>query len=320
MSGEFDLIAEYFLPLAGPEGLGFLDDAACFSSPEGQDIVVTKDLLVEGIHFVGDEAPASIAMKCLAVNLSDLAAKGAKPALYWLGISVPKDKPGDWVGHFASGLKAMQERSGIALAGGDTTASLGGITVSITALGYVPKGGMLRRTTARAGDDIYVTGTLGDAALGLRVVQGALASDAYLAERYRTPTPRNSFGEAIRTIATACADISDGLLADVGHIAIGSGVCVRIEEKLLPISDHAADAVRQSPALRHLIYSGGDDYELVFTAPKPMAGKISSLANAHDVAVTCVGRVEEGEGVRLVDPDGKLVQAAKRGFDHFSNT
>lgn len=318
MSGEFDLIAKYFRPLAGPEGLGLQDDAACVQAPEGHDLIVTKDMLVEGVHFTGREAPASLAIKCLAVNLSDLAAKGAKPFGYWLAISLPKDIPEEWISAFAEGLGGMQHKHGISLMGGDTTASLSGVTVSITALGLVPTGSMIRRDGAAAGDDIYVSGTLGDAALGLKAVLGEIHADASLVDRYQHPVPRLLLGRALRGLVTACADVSDGFLADARHIAAASCLGARIDQALLPVSDCAQAVLGRNPELEALVYSGGDDYELVFTASPENRQAIADCAETTGVPLTRVGSMFQGEGVRLVDPDGKLVQACTQGYDHFS--
>ncbi|WP_286828535.1 MULTISPECIES: thiamine-phosphate kinase [Kordiimonas] len=317
MAGEFDLIARYFRPLAGPEGLGLADDAACLTVPDGHELVVTKDLIVEGVHFVGDEPAADIAWKALAVNLSDLAAKGACPTHYFVGISLPKGAPEAWIADFAAGLKACQEAFGIQLAGGDTTASTSGVTLSITAMGTVPSGTMIKRSGAQMGDDVYVSGTLGDAALGLKMVQGRLDASEGLVRRYRKPTPRVALGQALRGVASACADVSDGLLADLGHICAASAVGARVDQSSLPLSEAVAALVGQDSELWPSVYAGGDDYELVFTASPSNAGALERIAVDCGVQLTRIGEVEQGGGCHLVDSSGNLVQSGQQGYQHF---
>jgi len=315
--GEFGLIDRYFAPLAGAEGLGLKDDAACLTPTGGTDLIVTKDMLLEGVHFLKDDPADSLGHKALAVNLSDLAAKGATPRHYFIGLALPKGTSGDWCAAFAAGLKSMQDASGIILQGGDTTASQSGIVISVTAMGEVPSGAMIRRSGARVGDDVYVTGTLGDGALGLLSLQGKIAAEEYLAERYRRPVPRTAIGVTLRGFAHAAADISDGLIADLGHICDASGLGAEIEEALLPVSRAAKAAVAANPALKPLIWSGGDDYELVFTAPEALRENIAALARVQEVAITRIGKIEAKKNVRLVDPAGKLVQIDREGYQHF---
>jgi len=317
MAGEFDLIATYFRPLAGPEGLGLVDDAACVSVPNGNDLVVTKDLIVEGVHFIGDEPAQDIAWKALAVNLSDLAAKGSTPSHYFLGLSLPADRSEAWVAEFASGLRACQDAFGIRLAGGDTTASRSGVTISITAMGSLPSGTMITRSGATVGDDIYVSGSLGDAALGLKMVQGDLDCAPALKERYQRPMPRVALGQMLRGVASACADVSDGLLADLGHICAASGVGARVDQARLPLSGEAATLVGRDSALWPCVFSGGDDYELVFTAPRQQADHLAGIAGDCDVPLTRIGMIEAGKECHLVDQEGNLVQSAHQGYQHF---
>lgn len=317
MAGEFDLIARYFRPLAGPVGLGLADDAACLQPEAGQDLIVTKDMLVEGVHFFGDELAASIARKCLAVNLSDLAAKGATPLYYWLALSLPKGKSGDWLAGFSMGLREEQTLHGLYLAGGDTTASPGGLVISITAMGSVPSGTMIRRDGALPGDAIYVTGTLGDASLGLKCLEGDLAMAPDLVDRYHHPQPRVGFGQAARGLVTAGADVSDGLLADLAHICSASGVGANILQAALPLSSSAKAAVTEDLSLWPSIYAGGDDYELLLTVPEESSGALEQAAAESGVSVSRIGVVDSTTGIRLVDPDGQLLQTKHSGFQHF---
>lgn len=317
MAGEFDIIAKYFMPLAGPEGLGLADDAACLTPSAGKSLIVTKDMIVGGVHFLEDDPADSIAYKALAVNLSDLAAKGANPRYYFLGLSLPKGVDEIWLASFAAGLKRAQDESGITLAGGDTTSSPSHVTVSITAVGDVPTGQMLRRNGARAGDIVYVSGTLGDGALGLKCLLGETSVSDELVTRYRYPAARMALGAKLRGLATASADVSDGLLADLGHICAASHLGADIEEAKLPLSDAAKAALKTSPDLAPLIYSGGDDYEIVFTADEAKADEISSAAKEAGVAVTAIGRISDTPGIRLVDQSGALVHTARHGYQHF---
>jgi thiamine-monophosphate kinase len=318
MAGEFELIETYFKPLAGPAGLGLADDAACLTPNPGKNLVITKDMLVEGVHFRTDDAPSSVARKALGVNLSDLAAKGATPLCYFLGLSLPKVRDNAWVAAFARGLQQMQQEYGLVLAGGDTTANPAQIAISITALGEVPAAMMIRRDGATVGDTVFVTGTLGDAALGLQCLEGRLAPDTHLIDRYLHPRPRVAFGERLVGRASACADVSDGLLADLGHICKASGCGARLEESRLPLSEAAATVVEADASRRPAVYSGGDDYELVFTAPSAAVPEIEAAARENGVPLAQIGTIEATPGVRLVDPAGKLVQTAATGFDHFS--
>lgn len=317
MAGEFDLIAKYFRPLAGAEGLKLVDDASCVSPPPGMDLIVTKDLLVEKIHFVGDEAPSSIAEKALAVNLSDLAAKGAKPLHYWLGLALPKQAEESWVADFTAGLKRSQDKFGISLAGGDTTASPGPVIVSITAAGVVPKGRMIKRAGARPGDLVFVSGTLGDAALGLKSVQGELPTVGMFVDRYRHPEPRVALGQALVSLATACADVSDGLLADLGHICEASGVGAEVRQVELPISVKAEEVLAENMGLWPCVFAGGDDYELVFTVKEADTPKIDMISEQLNIRLSCIGRIIDSLGCHLVDKEGKLMQTSKTGYQHF---
>lgn len=317
MLGEFDLINRYFAPLAGPEGLGLVDDAACLMPPPGEDLIVTKDMLVAGVHFRADDAPADIAWKALSVNVSDCVAKGAEPKHYFLALSLPRDTEESWVAGFADGLSAAQQRFGCRLAGGDTTSTPGPLTLSITIVGTVKSGGMIRRAGARAGDDIYVTGTLGDAALGLVCLEQGTPDYPALIERYLRPDPRCGFGKALVGLASSAADISDGLIADMGHIADASGVAAVLRSDLLPLSETARALVAAEPALMDRVWSGGDDYEILFTAAPEARSQIEALATRTGTPVTRIGATRAGAGVQLLDSAGEIVQITRRGYEHF---
>ncbi|GHF29091.1 thiamine-monophosphate kinase [Kordiimonas sediminis] len=313
MSGEFKRIETYFRPLAGLEGLSLLDDASLISPPEGVDLVVTKDILIENVHFLSSDPADTLARKALAVNLSDLAAKGADPYLYYLGLAVPSGVSDDWFAAFAQGLADMQDTYSLSLAGGDTTRSPDAIMLSITLIGTVPKGGMIQRSTARVGDLVCVSGTLGDGALGLLAAQGNIPANQHLLENYQRPVPRQDMVPIIRKVATASADISDGLLADLGHICTASGVGAVVRQAALPISDDANAVLASMPEYRPLIWSGGDDYELVFTVPAQYRAELES---GH-AAVSIIGEIIDGAEVTLLDLDNNPVKVSRSGFQHF---
>ncbi|MDE3114354.1 MAG: thiamine-phosphate kinase [Pseudomonadota bacterium] len=316
---EFALIAELFAPLAkaAPGAFGLLDDAATLCPPPGVDLVVTTDALVEGVHFLPGDPPDQVAKKALRVNLSDLAAKGATPAGYLMALMLPETATMAWLRQFAQGLGEDQEEFGLSLLGGDTTATPGPLSIAITAMGFVPKGKMIRRAGAAVGDGVFVSGTVGDAGAGLAMLKGEAVPDDSLIARYRLPQPRLALGKALCGIASAGLDVSDGLLADLGHIAEVSKVRIAL----------AASAVPRSAALRALwgenveatirAATAGDDYELAFTAPAKKKAAVLVAAKATGVFVSEIGRVEAGEGVMLLDDRGQEIPVSKRGFTHF---
>ena len=316
--GEFELIDRVLKPLARgyPGALDLTDDAALVDVPAGRQLVVAKDAVVADVHFLADDPPDLIAGKLLRVNLSDLAAMGAEPLGYLTALARPKDISDAWLRRFAAGLMVDQQRFGCHLLGGDTTSTHGPLTLSLTILGLVPQGQALLRSGARAGDDVWVSGTLGDAALGLRVLRGlAVTEDEALAlvDRYRTPRPRLALGRALRGLATAAIDVSDGLVADLGHICETSGVAASIEVAQLPLSPVA----RGIPGAREAALAGGDDYELLFTAPPARRGEVEALAAKLGHGLTRIGRIEAGSGVRVLDPDGKERPLDRLGWRHF---
>jgi len=303
---EFSLIDKYFRPLAAgfAGSLDLSDDAAIIDIPSGHELVITKDAITEGIHYLPGTDMALIAKKLLRTNLSDLASMGAAPLCYFLSIVLPKETPEHEVARFAAGLAEDQAAFNIHLAGGDTIATYGTATFTITAHGIVPKGAALRRKGAKAGDAIYVTGTLGDAALGL--IQAKAGRADALSARYHLPQPRVNEGQQIRGLATSCIDISDGLLADMSHVCAVSKAGAEILFEALPVSKEARAMIAAEPALIELIYSGGDDYELLFTLPELMPPPF---------AATRIGRIIEGSGVALIK-DGKELSVAKKGYSH----
>lgn len=321
--GEFELIARYFAPLArGFAGAGGLkSDNAFLAADPRQDLVVKTDTVVSGVHFLADEAPMRVAAKALRVCLSDLAAGGAVPFAYQLSLALPKAWTETWVAGFARGLAADQRRYGMALCGGDTVVTPGPLTVTVTAFGKVARGRGIRRDGARAGDELWVTGTIGDGALGLLAARGKLGGlaarkRAALERRFRLPQPRSALGRSLVGIPTAAADISDGLLADAGHIADASGLAIWIEREAVPLSNAARDAVTEKPALWAAVLGGGDDYELVLAVPPRRRAALLAVSRASGVSVARIGRFTNGEGVRLT-VGGKPAAAARKGYVHF---
>ncbi|MGD8325684.1 MAG: thiamine-phosphate kinase, partial [Sphingomonadales bacterium] len=293
------------------------DDAACLSPPEGYDLVVTKDMLVADVHFRKEDDATDIAWKALAVNVSDLSAKGAKPWLYFLGLGLGAKTDEAWVRNFSQGLGQAQAAFGIALGGGDTISTGAQSLVSVTAFGLVPKGKMLKRSGARVGDAIYVSGTLGDAALGLMALQGELnaAPDA-LIEAYLRPQPRVALGSALQSIAHSCADVSDGLVADLGHICEASSCGAEIQLHKLPLSSEAAAVPMEEQERLRLAASHGDDYELVFTLPKEREAELPELTKQLGLRLTRIGEITAGNHVQVFDGDGQLVDLGAGGYRH----
>jgi thiamine-monophosphate kinase len=313
--GEFEFIARRLRPLASaPGALALVDDAALLDEHPGMQLVLTKDAMVAGVHFLRDDPPGQIAQKLLRVNLSDLAAMGAAPIGYLLALARPRAIEDDWLAAFCAGLADDNAAFGVSLLGGDTVSTSGPVTLSLTAIGEVPQGTALLRSGARSGDDIWVSGTLGEAALGLAVLQDALdvaaPVRARLVERYRLPRPRLALGQALRGLAHAAIDISDGLLADLGHVAEASEVGAEIRADLLPL---AADL----PGARDAALSGGDDYELLFTAPPPRRRAIEHLPQKLDLPLTRIGALQADPGIRVIDATGAELHLERTGWQHF---
>ena len=319
MASEFDLIARHFTWATPGALLGVGDDAALLAPSAGQALAVTTDLLVEGTHFLAGTDPHRLGHKCLAVNLSDLAAMGAQPRWFTLGLSLPAvDEP--WLAAYAAGLQALAIAHGIELVGGDTTR--GPLTVAVTAIGEVPAGQALRRDGARVGDEIWVSGVLGEAACALAALQGRAGplARACLAgrERLEAPQPRVALGLALRGVATAAIDVSDGFAADLGHVLARSRVGARVQVGRLPLPAALA-AHRDHALVGAAALGGGDDYELCFTAPASAREHVLTAAAAAAVPVTRVGEVVAGGGLELLDDHGSPVRAERAGFDHFGD-
>ena len=323
--GEFELIDRYFRPLAGRAGLGLADDAALLPQEPNKEWVITTDMIVEGVHFL-DDPPEAIAAKALRVNLSDLAAKGAAPFAYLLSLGLGDGWTEAWVAGFAAGLARDQGRYGIDLIGGDTTRSGERTTISITAIGRLPAGGMVTRDGARVGDIVVVSGTIGDAALGLRARKGELRPKAagdldHLLRRYLYPEPRVELAPALRRFAGAAMDVSDGLLGDLGKLCTASGVSAEINADQIPLSAAARAQLDRDPSLLPTVLNGGDDYEILCSLRQAEFADFAAEARSAGVPCTAIGRMTAGdEPPTVLAPDGKPVSIRGGSFDHFKAT
>ena len=323
LSAEDRLIARYFQPIAThPGALGLSDDAAFIKPPPGCDLVLKTDAIIGGVHFFAEDAADGVARKALRVNLSDLAAKGAKPLGFLLSLALPKETGDGWLAGFAQGLRSDAEQFGCPLFGGDTDRTPGPITISIAMFGSVPEGTMVRRAGAKPGDRVFVSGSIGDAALGLVLRKGAdwKLTDAqrqHLLSRYLLPQPRNALAEAVRTHASASMDVSDGLAGDFGKLCRTSHVAAEIEAARVPLSEAAQAAVAADPAVLETALTGGDDFEIVCTVPAAKAEAFRAAAKAAEVAVSEIGVIEAGEGVRFVDSQGQALAFKRASFSHF---
>jgi thiamine-monophosphate kinase len=327
-SAEDRLIATYFRPLAThPGALGLTDDAAVLSPPAGHDLVLTTDAVIGGIHFFPEDAADMVAKKALRVNLSDLAAKGAKPLGFLLTLALPEEVSEKWLGLFARGLGLDAKHYECPLLGGDSTRTSGPVVVSITAFGSVPANTMVRRAGALTGDVVMVTGTIGDAALGLELRHSVSAAkrwkldnkqNYHLIHRYLVPQPRNAVAEAVRVYASAAMDVSDGLVGDLGKLCDASGVSAQVEVGRVPLSDAAANVVAREPAALESALTGGDDYEIVCTVRPERVAAFRAAVEAAGVTVTEIGRITAVKAAPcFLDRDGKQMQFEKLSFSHF---
>jgi thiamine-monophosphate kinase len=329
---EDGIIARYFAPLTAgvPGAHGLRDDAAAITPPAGHDLVVTTDTLIAGVHFFCDDDPADIAWKALAVNVSDLAAKAATPIAYSLALALTRATEESWIAGFARGLGEAQAAFGIGLSGGDTTASpTGPLMVSITAFGSVPAGRMIRRGSAQPGGSLFVSGTIGDGALGLSVRAGTPESAAWpigaegrqtLLARYLRPAPRLVLRDALLAHADAAMDISDGLAIDCARMCAASGVSARIEAARVPLSEPARTVINADPALIEAVLTGGDDYEILAAIRAGEEEAFTSAAALAGIAVTRIGTVEApGTGLAIIGLNGAQMTLARLGYDHLAS-
>ena len=322
-SREHDLIARYFAPLAGPEGLGLLDDAALLTPMPGHEWVVTADALVAGVHFFAHDPAGQIAAKALRVNLSDLAAKAATPRGFTLSLALPHDTPARWIKAFAKGLGDDMARYGIKLIGGDTVATPGPLCIALTAFGEVATGQMVKRSTARAGDAIYITGTIGDSALGLKCLMKTISPRLaahhrrYLVSRYRLPEPRLALRGALEAFASAAMDVSDGLVGDLAKLLAATGRGGAMLLDAIPLSPAAQAAVALDASAFATALTGGDDYEILATVPKEACKAFEQASAAANVRVTQIGVVRARVGVVWRDGDGHKVTFSSSAYSHF---
>lgn len=328
---EHGLIARYFAPLARdfPGAYGLRDDVAVIETPPGADLVVTSDALVAGVHFFADDDPADIAWKALAVNVSDLVAKGAAPLAYSLALALPPPPSPEFLSRFTDGLAQAQRHLGIALSGGDTTSSgRGGLMIAVTAFGTVPRGQTVRRGGARAGDSLYVSGAIGDAALGLKLRRGdadasgwpiSLEQREWLIRRYLRPEPRTALAPILLAHASATMDVSDGLAIDCGRLCAASGVAATMQASAVPLSAATSAVIAAGSCLLRAILTGGDDYEVLFAVRGGAESALESAAAQAGIPVARIGALAHGRGVLTVlAPDGTPLDLGAGGFDHFT--
>jgi thiamine-monophosphate kinase len=327
-SAEDRLIGRFFQPLAKhPGAFRLADDAAAFAAPAGEDLVLTVDMIVGGVHFFPEDAADMVAKKALRVNISDLTAKGAKPLGFLLALALPSTVGEDWLDLFARGLGTDADAYSCPLLGGDTTRTSGPVTVSITALGTVPKDTMVRRSGAQPGDHILVSGTIGDAALGLRLRDVVTAAkhwkldhhhQYHLIRRYLLPQPRHALTEALRLNASAAMDVSDGLVGDLSKLCAASAVTAEIEVARAPLSAAAQSVIASDAALLETVLTGGDDYEIVCTVPPAKLEAFQAAAAAAKVPIAEIGRAATGTAApRFLGADGKPIHFKKTSFSHF---
>ncbi|MFT9449629.1 thiamine-phosphate kinase [Gluconobacter japonicus] len=315
MSGEFSFIARHFRPLAGLESLDLRDDCALISCPLGQELAISTDTMVENVHFLSDDPPETLGRKLLRCNLSDIAAMGATPYAYTLNVTIPRNSRynDSWFSAFVAGLSEDQARYGVTLLGGDTTSISGPLVLSATVFGRLHKGTALRRNGARPGDSLWVTGTIGDAALGLLALQGKISdSSGFLADRYRLPQPRT--GLTLNGIVHAAMDISDGLIQDCQHIAEESEVAIDVLAEAVPASSEAKSL---GPEWLEQRLTGGDDYELLLACAPEQENALIEISQKAYTPITRIGTVHSGKGVRVLDQNGQAIQFLKGGWQHF---
>jgi len=326
LSGEERLIERYFKPLAtAPTAFGLGDDAAVLTPPAGFDLVLTTDGVIAGVHFLPGDPPDFIARKALRMNLSDLVAKGASPVGFLLSIALPTNTPESWIAAFAEGLGRDIRQYGCPLLGGDTDHTPGPLSISVAAFGTVPHGAMVRRATAKPGDVVAITGTIGDAALGVLIHRDAdlakqwrLSSAAkdHLEQRYLLPQPRNRLAEVLRAHASAAMDVSDGLAGDLAKLCRASALACEVDVAAVPLSDAARAVLSVDSELIERILTGGDDYEIVLTLPAAKFDAFRIAAEKAGVPVAKIGQVASGEGVRFMR-DGKVLSLPRPSYSHF---
>jgi thiamine-monophosphate kinase len=322
LPGEFELIRRYFAPLAGPGSLKLTDDAAVVDLQPGRSLVATTDTVIAGVHFLADDPPDLIARKALRVNLSDLASMGAEPLGYLLVTALPAGIDENWVAQFSRGLAQDQAEFSISLLGGDTAFTPGPLSLTITALGQVERGKALLRSGAKPGDRVYLSGTIGDSAFGLKLAKGepltlSPSEKSSLLDRYRLPQPRLGLGRRLIGVASAAMDVSDGFAADLGHICQASRVGALVEAAKLPVSPALRSVLEAGEASLVEVATGGDDYELLFTAPAAVELLLGRIATELALPLTAVGEIRREPGVIVLDQNGRAVELGPGGYRHF---
>lgn len=324
-TGEEKLIARFFQPIAThPGAMGLSDDAAFIAPPPGCDLVLKTDAIVGGVHFLPGDPAADVGRKALRVNLSDLAAKGARPLGFLLSLVLPREIDEHWLADFAEGLRSDAEAFGCPLFGGDTDGTPGPITISVAMLGSLPSGTMVHRAGARPGDLLFVSGTIGDAALGLALAlrQGGHwpiddAERSFLRSRHQLPRPRMALAEAIRACASASIDVSDGLVGDVAKLCRVSQVAAQVDVGAIPLSDAARRVLASDASMLVRMLTGGEDFEIVCTVSPARAEGFRAAARAAGVPVSEIGCIEAGRGVRFLQPDGESLAFREASYSHF---
>jgi thiamine-monophosphate kinase len=322
LPGEFELIRRYFAPLAGPGSLKLTDDAAVVDLQPGRSLVATTDTVIADVHFLADDPPDLIARKALRVNLSDLASMGAEPLGYLLVTALPAGIDENWVAQFSRGLAQDQAEFSISLLGGDTAFTPGPLSLTITALGQVERGKALLRSGAKPGDRVYLSGTIGDSAFGLKLAKGepltlSPSEKSSLLDRYRLPQPRLGLGRRLIGVASAAMDVSDGFAADLGHICQASRVGALVEAAKMPVSPALRSVLEVGQASLVEVATGGDDYELLFTAPAAVELLLGRIATELALPLTAVGEIRREPGVIVLDQNGRAVELGPGGYRHF---
>jgi thiamine-monophosphate kinase len=322
LPGEFELIRRYFAPLAGPGSLKLTDDTAVVDLQPGRSLVATTDTVIAGVHFLADDPPDLIARKALRVNLSDLASMGAEPLGYLLVTALPAGIDENWVAQFSRGLAQDQAEFSISLLGGDTAFTPGPLSLTITALGQVERGKALLRSGAKPGDRVYLSGTIGDSAFGLKLAKGepltlSPSEKSSLLDRYRLPQPRLGLGRRLIGVASAAMDVSDGFAADLGHICQASRVGALVEAAKMPVSPALRSVLEVGEASLVEVATGGDDYELLFTAPAAVELLLGRIATELALPLTAVGEIRREPGVIVLDQNGRAVELGPGGYRHF---
>ncbi|PPR77321.1 MAG: Thiamine-monophosphate kinase [Alphaproteobacteria bacterium MarineAlpha2_Bin1] len=318
---EFEIISDFFSPLARDKGsFGLSDDVAALSLEKDYEFIVSTDMLVSGVHFFSSDKPEDVASKCIRVNISDIISKGGIPKYYFLSIALPKEIDDKWLRSFTKSLGIEQKNFDIFLMGGDTVSTSGPLIVNIVCIGVVKNNHLIRRNGARPGDDIYVTGEIGSAKIGLEICKKNITVNSnlenYFIKKYRLPKPKKQLGPKLINIATSSIDISDGLISDLNHICLASNVKAEINYYLLPITDYVSELRIDENELKNILLNGGDDYEILFTANSENSSKIIDLSKSLKVDITKIGVIVDGEGIVVLNNESEKMDLILDGYKH----